>query len=90
MLLAFRPTEIARGPRAVRFVLGQACEEFWLVRIAYLSTSGGGSELTIEPTDLDARHLYAVCFPDGDERRFVVDRIEWVRVLTEAEEALIS
>ncbi len=85
---AVRPADIARTPMAVRYVLGQACEEFWLVRMAYLSTSGGGSELTVEPVDIDARHLYATCFPDGDERRFVVDRIEWVRVLTEAEEAL--
>ena len=85
-----RPAEIVKGPRAVRALLGQACEEYWVVRLSYLSTNGRGAELTVEPTDLDGRHLHAVCFPQGDERSFIVDRIEWVRVLTEAEEAFLS
>jgi len=87
---ASRPTEIAKGPRAVRAVLALACDEYWVVRLSYESTGGRGSELTVEPTDLDGRHLYANCFPDGEDRSFVIDRIEWVRVLTAAEEDLLS
>jgi len=85
-----RPAEIVKGPRAVRLVLGEACEQYWVVRLSYLDSRGRGSELTVEPTDLDGRMLYGMCFPEGDDRSFVIDRIEWVRVLTEAEEALLS
>ena len=86
---AWRPTEIVRGTRPVRALLGQACDEFWLVRFGYVDGSGRSSEHTVEPTDLDGRHLYANSFPDGDDRSFLVDRIEWARVLTEAEEGLL-
>ncbi|HEV2759929.1 MAG TPA: helicase-associated domain-containing protein, partial [Acidimicrobiales bacterium] len=85
-----RPAEIVKGPRAVRALLGEACEEYWVVRLSYLNTNGRGTELTVEPTDLDGHQLYAICFPRGDERSFVVDRIDWVRVLTEAEEAYLT
>lgn len=87
---AARPAEIVKGPRAIRSVLDAACEEYWPVRMSYVSGNGRGAELTVEPTDLDGRHLYAMCLPRGDDRSFVVDRIEWVRVLTEAEELLLS
>jgi len=86
---ALRPTEIAKEPRAIRTLLGQACEEYWVVRLAYVDGKGRTADLTVEPTDLDARKLYAHCFPRGNERIFVVDRIEWARVLTEAEEELL-
>ena len=89
-LTSLRPAEIVKGPRAVRSLLAQACEEYWVVRLSYVDGDGRSSELTAEPTDLDGHHLHAICFPRGDERSFVVDRIDWVRVLTEAEEAYLS
>ena len=85
-----RPAEIVKGPRAVRALLSQACEEYWVVRLSYLNTNGRSAELTVEPTDVDARQVHAICFPRGDERSFLFDRIDWVRVLTEAEEAYLS
>ncbi|MGI8807206.1 MAG: helicase-associated domain-containing protein [Acidimicrobiales bacterium] len=89
-LITTRPDEIAKGARAVRALLGEACEEYWLVRLSYVNGNGRSSELTVEPTDLDGRHLYAMCLPGGEERSLVVDRIEWARVLTEAEELHLS
>ncbi|MDQ6726787.1 MAG: helicase-associated domain-containing protein, partial [Actinomycetota bacterium] len=84
-----RPTLIAKDPRAIRGLLGEACEEYWVVRLSYVGDGGRSTELTVEPTDIEGRALYAACFPRGDERTFHVDRIEWVRVLTEAEEELL-
>ena len=82
-----RPTEIAKGPRAVRSLLADACDEYWLVRLSYAEDNGHSSELTVEPIEMDAANLYAECLPDANEERFLIDRIEWARVLTEAEEA---
>ena len=87
---AARPAEIVKGPRTVRALLGQACEEYWVVRLSYLNTNGRSTELTVEPTEVDGHQLHALCFPRGDERSFVLERIDWVRVLTEAEEAYLS
>jgi len=84
-----RGKQLAWRSRAVRALLGVACEEYWVVRLSYAHSNGHASELTVEPTDIDARDLHASCFPRGDERRFVIDRIEWVRILTEAEEELL-
>ncbi len=84
-----RPTDIIRDPRAVRALLGQACDEYWLARLSYVGSTGHATEITVEPTELDGRHLYAHCFPMGNERTFVIDRIEWARILTDAEENLL-
>ncbi len=84
-----RPTAIVKDQRTIRALLDGACSEYWVVRMSYVGTNGHASELTVEPTDLDGRHLYATCFPAGNERRFRLDMIEWARVLTEAEEDLL-
>jgi len=84
-----KPTEIVKDPRALRVMLAQACEEYWLARLSYVASNGHATEITVEPTELDGRNLYASSVPDGNERRFVVDRIEWARVLTDAEEDLL-
>jgi predicted DNA-binding transcriptional regulator YafY len=81
-----RPTQIAKDPWAVRALLDAACEEFWLVRLSYVDSQGRSSELTVEPTDVEGDRLYANCFPRGNQRTFVIDVVEWARVLTEAEE----
>ena len=65
-------------------------DEYWLVRLGYINDHGRSAELTVEPIEVDPVHLYGTCYPDGDERQFIVDRIEWVRVLTEAEERLVE
>ena len=90
LLERHRPAEIIKFPRQIRQVLEQACDEYWLVRLGYLNDHGRSAELTVEPIEVDTIHLYGTCFPDGDERQFSVDRIEWVRVLTEAEESLVE
>jgi hypothetical protein len=85
-----RPSEIIKGAGAIGEVLDVACDEFWLVRLSYVGSNGRSTELTVEPTEVAGRHLYASCFPRGNERDFLIDRIEWVRVLTEAEEGLLG
>lgn len=85
----FRPYAIVKGPRAIRALLDQACEEYWVVRLSYVSAKGHSTELTVEPTDVNGRRLYAACFPRGNDRTFTIARIEWARVLTEAEEELL-
>lgn len=81
-----RPTAIVKGTYEIALLVEQACDEFWLLRLSYLGSNGRGTELTVEPTEVEGRRLYANCFPRGNEKEFVIDRIEWVRVLTEAEE----
>ncbi|MDP1806006.1 MAG: helicase-associated domain-containing protein, partial [Acidimicrobiales bacterium] len=85
-----RPSAIVKGTREIALLLDQACEEFWLLRLSYVGSNGRGTELTVEPTEIDGRRLWANCFPRGNEREFVIDRIEWVRVLTEAEEGWLG
>lgn len=85
-----RPVEIVKVARQIRQLLEQACDQYWLVRLGYVNDRGRSTELTVEPIEIDTMHLYAPCFPAGDERQLVVDRIEWVRVLTEAEERLVE
>lgn len=89
LLDVVRPTEIVKDTRAVRDLLLEACEEYWVVRLSYVDGKGLATELTVEPTDLDGRNLYASCFPRGNRRTFAVGRIEWARILTEAEEELL-
>jgi len=86
---AARPTDIAKGSRAVRQLLSAACDEFWLVRLSTVDTRGRQVELTLEPTDMDGRYVYGDTFPDGDEESLIIDLIQWARVLTHAEEALL-
>lgn len=85
-----RPTAIVKGRREITSLLDQACEEFWLLRLSYVGSNGRSTELTVEPTEIDGRRLWANCFPRGNEKEFVIDRIEWVRVLTEAEEGWLG
>jgi hypothetical protein len=89
-VVGVRPTHIARGPAAVRALLDEACEEFWIVRLSYVNSKGQSDEVTVEPTDIDEDRLYAECLPRGNERVFLVDLVEWARVLTEAEEDLLT
>lgn len=85
-----RPAAIVKDATTIRIVLDQACEEFWLVRLSYVGSDGHGTELTVEPVEVDRRHMHAYCVPAGNHRRFVLDRIEWLRVLTEAEESMLG
>jgi hypothetical protein len=90
LLATPRPTAIVKGRREITSLLDQACEEFWLLRLSYVGSNGRSTELTVEPTEIDGRRLWANCFPRGNEEEFVIDRIEWVRVLTEAEEGWLG
>jgi hypothetical protein len=90
VLATARPAHIVKAPREVRQILYLACDEYWLVRLGYVNDHGRSTELTVEPIEVDTVHMYGTCFPGGDERQFVLDRIEWLRVLTDVEERLLE
>jgi hypothetical protein len=89
LLSALRPTEIVKDPASIRALLSEASDELWLVRLSYVNSQGHSTEVTVEPSDVDHHRLSARCFPRGNSRTFVLDLIEWARVLTEAEEDLL-
>jgi hypothetical protein len=90
LLDTLRPTAIVKGTGEIAFLVEQACDELWLLRLSYVGSNGRSTEFTVEPTEVDGRLLYANCFPRGNEKEFIIDRIEWVRVLTEAEEGWLG
>jgi hypothetical protein len=59
-----------------------------LVRLSYTSGSGKSSEVTIFIEVLLGPVVHAQRAPHWTDQRYVLDRISWVRVLTEAEEEL--
>ncbi len=85
-----RPSEIVRAPDAVRELLVLAAEEEWLVRISYTSGAGKSFEATVSILDVSGGVMVALAAPRWAEQKYVLARIGWVRVLTEAEEDRIQ
>jgi hypothetical protein len=80
-----RPTQIARWGSALA-LLTQARDEGWLVRLSFVNPKGRSIQLTGEVVDAGRRFTMLVTVPSCVSQRLDTDRIEWVRVLTEAEE----
>jgi hypothetical protein len=85
-----RPTEIFRGPQDIVNVLRLADSHEWLVRLSYTSGSGKSSEVTVLIVVFSDSVILAQAAPRWTDHKYVVDRISWVRVLTDAEEELVS
>ncbi|HET6795130.1 MAG TPA: hypothetical protein VFH45_11835, partial [Acidimicrobiales bacterium] len=81
-----RPGHIARTPQEVSELLAEAEEESWPVRLSYVNGKGRESQYVGQPIGVNRRFLILSCFPRGGAKELVVNRIEWARVLTEAEE----
>ena len=85
-----RPRHIARGREAVRDLLVRSVEEEWMVRLSYLNGKGKSSAHVVVVLDMDQERARVAGPPHYDERLLWLARIEWARVLTEAEEEALS
>lgn len=83
-----RPSDIVRTRRDIANVLERASEEEWLVRVSYASTADESSEMTVMVIDVTSSELLAQIAPDWTDHTYELERINWVRVLTLAEEGL--
>ncbi len=81
-----RPTEIARGPHAVADLLDQAGDKEWLVRMAYINSTGQLSQVTAAPLMVESHDVTVACLPRWDNVTVPLDRMVWARTLTPAEE----
>ncbi|MDP9389695.1 MAG: hypothetical protein M3Q48_17720, partial [Actinomycetota bacterium] len=80
-----RPTEIMRQPAAVRALVEAACEEGWLLRLAY-ADGGREAQVTAGVVDVAGGAAVLECAPGWDTRSLPLARVRWARALTEAEE----
>ncbi len=84
--LPSRPAAIAKGRDAVVSVLEQAYDEDWMVRIGYTGGNRRTYQLSAVVVAVEDDEVWLECAPRWDHRGIALDQIEWVRVLTEAEE----
>ncbi|HTT89392.1 MAG TPA: hypothetical protein VMF65_07525, partial [Acidimicrobiales bacterium] len=82
-----RPSHIAKGHDEVADMLRAAAEQSWAVRMSYVNGEGRKSEFFAEVVGFvpgRARVRYVGDRAGGGE--LATHRVEWARVLTEAEE----
>ena len=84
-----RPTMIARGPVAVAELLERALVDDWPVRLAYTSKKGRSTQLTGAVLDVGDRDVVFELIT-WESRVLALSRIDWARVLTEAEEDALA
>jgi hypothetical protein len=84
--LGSRPAAIAKGRAAVVSVLEQAYDGDWMVRIGYTGGNRRTYQLSAVVVAVEDDEVALECAPRWDHRAVALDQIEWVRVLTEAEE----
>jgi hypothetical protein len=83
-----RPSEIAYSPAAIQGLLELAAAQGWLVRLSYTSGAGKTLEVVVDVLDVSERAMVGQVAPRWSEQRYVLERIGWARVLTDAEEEL--
>ncbi|MGI9034011.1 MAG: helicase-associated domain-containing protein [Acidimicrobiales bacterium] len=81
-----RPMDIAKGSEAVTELLGRAFFEDWPVRIGYTNRNGRSTQLNVAVLALPDTHVPVDVLPEGTQRTLALDRVEWARVMTDAEE----
>ncbi|HVM03018.1 MAG TPA: helicase-associated domain-containing protein [Acidimicrobiales bacterium] len=81
-----RPTGIAKDPAAIRRLLEEACGEMWAVRISYRNAKGAGAQLNVVVDHVSTDGVIASVVPTFEYRTLSLQRVDWARVLTEAEE----
>jgi len=84
-----RPTQIFRSRPDIVDILLDAYNEDWLVRLSYTSSAGKTKEVTVAVSDVDAASVTVEALPRWTTQTYVLDRIGWARVLTEAEEIVL-
>jgi predicted DNA-binding transcriptional regulator YafY len=63
-------------------LLSEAVECGAVVEIGYGDSRGRYTERTVEPVDVGPDALVAHCHLRDDERNFVLERIEWARMVS--------
>jgi fructose-specific phosphotransferase system component IIB len=81
-----RPTGIAKDPAAILELLQEACDLGWGVRVSYRNAKGVTSQLNVAVDDVWADSVLAEVLPSYNHRTLALQRVQWARVLTEAEE----
>ena len=81
-----RPSAIVRDRASVMGLFDEAFVEDWVVRVSYTNGKGATSQLNVIVVDVDDDDVVVQAFPRLDRRVLRIDRVEWARMLTEAEE----
>ena len=81
-----RPTQIVRQRDDVWAVLEHARDHDWGVRVSYTNSKGRSSQLNVLVLGVTASKAEVETLPGGGVRALNLGRVEWARVLTEAEE----
>ena len=81
-----RPTAIAKGGGDVLDMLEHAAAHEWFVRVAYMNVKGTTSEANVAVLDVEGDDVALCILPEVAPQVVALTRIEWARVLTEAEE----
>jgi hypothetical protein len=81
-----RPGAIAKAPGHVGELLKLACDGEWLARISYVNGRGDESQLNVAVLDVGPRKMLVSVLPSFNNRTLNVSRVQWARILTEAEE----
>ncbi|MFN2607456.1 MAG: helicase-associated domain-containing protein [Acidimicrobiales bacterium] len=84
-----RPMEIVKRREAVADLLGRAFVEDWALRLAYTNRKGSSTQLNVVVLSPPEADVLVEVLPAGTERTLNLDRVEWARVLTDAEEELL-
>ncbi len=84
-----RPLEIAKDAADIELLLARAFVEDWAVRVAYTNNRGRSSQLNVVVLDAPGDDVLVQCLPAYNSRTLVLDRIEWARVMTDAEEEML-
>src|SRR5207253_10243257 len=85
-LLDDRPSAIAKAPGDVIELLELACDGEWLARISYVNGKGQESQLNVAVLDVGPGKLLVDVLPGYNSRTLNLSRVQWARILTEAEE----
>jgi len=77
---------IARSRAEVDSLLADAIDLDWMLRISYVNGRGMESQINVAPLLATRQKLHVSVLPSYARRTVNRTRIQWARVLTEAEE----
>ena len=81
-----RPVDIARSRQDVDRLVEDAVECDWALRISYVNGKGRESQLDVVPVLATSQKIHVSVLPSFASRTLTRHRVQWARVLTEAEE----
>lgn len=81
-----RPTGIAKDPEAILQLLQEACDLGWGLRVSYRNAKGVAAQVNVVVDDIWDGTVLAEVLPSYNHRTLNLQRVNWARVLTEAEE----